>query len=358
VRHVRVIAFVVVVIIASAGACCAQQMPASAATIPAKSTVGGFYAWAAGEWRSVGLGTFDLGLTATAGGSNLGPIHSYNLRTDGYGVAGAVGYVLPSWALPAAYGTNVRVEIGLDYAAADARQSQAGSVGTSAWTRLDGSATFLNFPLCTGCSVSSALTTAYQAWHLSAKGASDYRLGGVTLTPSLTLFSGQSRLNHDFTQSTFDRATAGGPVTDTYTATIAVRWSDIGIKLGLDTRVPVGGPVTAGLGGMVGIAHREASLTANDALLNGQTQTASTSTLGTHQHREVLVAGAKADLTAQLPNGVVASAFAGVEYDDKVPGIAAPTYALAGASGTPASLQFTSQVSYFAGGGITARFPQ
>ena len=57
-------------------------------------------------------------------------------------------------------------------------------------------------------------------------------------------------------------------------------------------------------------------------------------------------------------------AFGGVEHDNRVPGIVAPSFtpdqffpgALFGTFATPASIGFSRQTSFYAGGGITATF--
>jgi hypothetical protein len=52
--------------------------------------------------------------------------------------------------------------------------------------------------------------------------------------------------------------------------------------------------------------------------------------------------------------------FAGLNYDSRVPGIAAPQIGgIAGivpATGTPAGIKFAAETSYYAGGGITVKF--
>jgi len=56
---------------------------------------------------------------------------------------------------------------------------------------------------------------------------------------------------------------------------------------------------------------------------------------------------------------VTLRAFAGLDYDSRVPGISSPTFTppnLITTVGTPAGIRYASEVSYFVGGGVSVRF--
>ena len=53
--------------------------------------------------------------------------------------------------------------------------------------------------------------------------------------------------------------------------------------------------------------------------------------------------------------------FAGLNFDNRVPGIAAPVISgiagFTGAQGVAAGIKYTAETSYYAGGGLTVKFP-
>jgi hypothetical protein len=307
------------------------------------------YFHADGSWQSVRLPDVDLGLTHSTGLNSAGPVQSFKPRPDGYGVSGALGYVFPAGMSLGWVGANLRTEIGGSFSQVDDQQSRSGQLrGDSAWALLNAVPSFL----CTDCPFAGTLKSDYRAWQAHVKGTSDYNVGGLTLSPSLTLFGGDTRVKQDFSQSTFNRPTGNGPVTDTYSALVRLHWADVGVKLGLDARAPAHGTVSIGLGGMVGFAHRSVTLDANDQLLNGQAAilgfSPRTSALNANATREVFLAGASTSVVVRPAPGVEATGFVGVNYDSDVPGIAAPSYA--SAASIPAGIKYSAEVSYHAGG--------
>jgi hypothetical protein len=293
-----------------------------------------------GNWQLLRLPRFDLGLTHSTGATSAGAVQSFKPQADGYGVSGALGYV---------FGANLRAEVGGSFSQADGEQSLSGQLrGDSAWSLLNAGPSFL----CTDCPFAGTLKSDHRAWQAHAKAISDYNFGGLTVSPSLALFGGATRVELDFSQSTFNRPTGNGPVTDTYTAVVQLRWADVGVKLGLDARAPVHGMVSIGLGGMVGIAHRSVTLDANDQLLNGQAAilgfSPRTSRLSASDTREVFLASLSSSVVVRPAPGVEATGFAGVSYDSDVPGITAPTYV--NAASIPAALKYSGEVGYHAGG--------
>ena len=72
-----------------------------------------------------------------------------------------------------------------------------------------------------------------------------------------------------------------------------------------------------------------------------------------------MLANVEASLVAKPTAAATLRAFIGLSYDDRVPGISAPSYT--GTFGvatslTPASIYFSGQTSYYAGGGVTLKF--
>ena len=89
-----------------------------------------------------------------------------------------------------------------------------------------------------------------------------------------------------------------------------------------------------------------------------------TSTVGLSRSTVAVIPGLEAQATVRPMRNVQLRVFGGVERDNRVPGIVAPTFTpdqfLAGfATGivaTPASIGFSGHTTFHAGGGITATF--
>src|SRR5882724_6660367 len=79
------------------GALAADLVPAFKAPPGAVVSSSGLYFWADGSAQSIKLPTYGLGYKNLVTGALLdaGPINTIDPRATGYGMAGAVGYILP-----------------------------------------------------------------------------------------------------------------------------------------------------------------------------------------------------------------------------------------------------------------------
>ncbi|HEY4919049.1 MAG TPA: hypothetical protein VII40_02995 [Xanthobacteraceae bacterium] len=75
------------------------------------------------------------------------------------------------------------------------------------------------------------------------------------------------------------------------------------------------------------------------------------------------LANAQADLTIRPLRNVELNGFVGLNYDNRVPGVSAPVIVgnagvtgPLGTHGMPAGIEFASETSFYAGGGITVKF--
>jgi hypothetical protein len=340
----------------------AADMPVKAPPTAVVQHYGGYYIWVDGSYQAIRLPTYDLGARRT----NLGvastdtgvAVQSYDPRATGAGVAAAVGFFLPPGALP---GSNARIELGGSFV--DARQSQASAAPDLPRLALFPIGGGTNFTSCgVGiCTVSSSLSTRYQAWQVNAKAASDIRTGAVTWTAAITAFGGEARNNQDFLQTI---ASGGG--SGTYTAGTTLRWTDWGAKAGLDARVELSPAIALGMGGTVGVAARDASLDGNDRCVQTTAPTLPCTGIGP----QVTTVRANATTTPFLANAearvfvtpwrnVALKGFVGLNYDSRVPGILKPTWvgdAGLPTVGTPAGIRFEHLTSWYAGGGIVVNF--
>src|SRR5712691_4099814 len=153
------------------------------------------------------------------------------------------------------------------------------------------------------------------------------------------------------------------PTAGTYAANTSLRWTDVGARAGLDVTAALTDTVTLGIGGWVGVAERYTSLSGTDvgsstplALFNGATAISSSASTG------VFVANAEAGLAYKFSPTTIFRGFAGVNYDDKVPGITRPVYtgtlAVAPVTTTliPAGIYYARETSYYAGAGVIMTF--
>jgi hypothetical protein len=308
----------------------------------------GVYVWVDGSWRQIHLPSYGLGLhNVGPSGTDAGLVQSYDQRLDGAGVSGGVGVTLLDGTFGNAFGSNVRLALGVSYLRATSSQSAATGSFDSVVQLVDGTVIVrCNLPV--ACPISSRLDSEQRAWRTEGSLASDFHAGGITITPLIAVLGGTSRTLQTFSQQRD---------TTSYNASSTVEWTDWGAKFGLGATLPVMTGVTVGVSGNIGITHRNASLSANDSGNNGGA--ISTSVLNTSTITTALLTGAMVEVVARPSTGMTLRLFAGLDYDSRVPGIASPTFKpadLVSTVGTPAGLSFSGQTGYFAGAGLVARF--
>jgi hypothetical protein len=211
------------------------------------------------------------------------------------------------------------------------------------------------------CQTAASLHTDYSSWQVSGRLASDYRFGLVTLTPSLGLFGGSTHNDQTFVQTSQQIIGGGAFPASAYSAATALRWTDLGGRLGLDGKVAVHPWVTLGLGGWVGWAGRWTDFTGSDSASLAPGGLTYGSSLVLSDTTTAFLANLEASVTVTPNPNWTARAFIGLNYDDSVPGFSTPTWTttLGGgglASVSPAAIVYAKETSYYAGGGITYNF--
>ena len=314
---------------------------------------GGFYVWVDGSYQSINLPTYDLGLRLSGPGiaflaRDKAEIH--DPRATGYGVNGAIGFIFPHGTF---WGSNARIEIGGSYIDADGTQSGLGPSNPNFIVQLlAGARLAIN---CTPtCQTTSALASDYAGWQVWGKTASDFRFGTITLTPSVAVFGGATRNRQTYSQQAVD---VGGPPFARYAVSSDLDWTEWSARLGLDAMAELGAGFALGLGGSVGTARRETSLSATDQFFTGATFFSSAITA--EKSVTPFLANAEASLIFRRDPTITVRAFAGLNYDNRVPGISTPTFT--GPTGAPtsitaASIKFESETSWYAGGGVVVKF--
>ena len=314
----------------------------------ASASSGGFSVWADGAYHSINLPNFALGFFELGVGTfqNLGPVQTYKPRVTGEGVSGGIGFALP--------GGNTKISLVGSYIDADAIQTGTVRSAFNAAQLLNG---VLTFP-CGPCTLPSRLETDHRSWWLGLNAASQFAWGQVLVIPSLEILGGVTRTRQSYVQ---DRLPDVGGAAF-YNSSTKVQWRDAGGKAGLAIVMPVVPMVEFGLGGTLAVVYRHVNLHGTDHFDDGIDRLAST--IDVSRTTAAFISGAQAQIIVRpLPN-VQVRAFGGLEHDSRVPGIVSPNFtadqflALIGTNipATPASIGFSSQTSYFVGGGVTVKF--
>jgi hypothetical protein len=340
----------------------------ASAAPPSEVVSQAFYVSIDSSYQQKHLPRFALGwhhLSTVAPFPDRGATESYDPVAGGAGVSGAIGYRLPHGTLPAFLGTNARFEIGVSYVKATGSQSNA----TAGFDANSGLGFFL--PLLNGtqvgtpfqcpagfpCGTSSTLNTRFTEWRINGKLAADHNLGGAVYTPSVTVFGGTSRSDQNFQQKEFFVGAAASSFE--YTADVAMRWTDVGAKFGLDARTDFTPMLALGLGGSIGVAHRDVSLEANDLSITTGSNVRRRSAINVNETTSVVLGNAEARVFVTPLHDWTFKGFVGLNYDSKVPGITAPSIALPtvfGTVGPPSTIGFESEISYYGGGAMTKKF--
>ncbi len=342
--------------------------PALAADMPLKAPVqdvgGGFYVWLDGSYDRVALPAYTLGPGLSVGAvfasTYGGQVLSLNSDVSGYNVGGGIGYRLPgNWP-----GSNARIEIGGSFVDARGTGNQVTAYTlpfTGATQQLLGGMITDSFGCIGTCTATTSLATSYQSGQLNLRFATDYKLGVVTLTPSVAVFGGESRNNQIY--SLRDNNGSSPNSNEFYSANTRLKWDDVGVRAGLDGRTPLTGWLSVGVGGWGGVASRRTNLTGADSefFINsvGTVFPTVTSAVTASDNRAAFVGNLEGNLYLQPMTNVTLRVFGGLNYDGAVPGIRAPSYTGAFTFAAPtvaAGISHSSEISYYTGGGLKIGF--
>jgi len=369
------------------------SLPSDGVTVapPVLPATSGLYFSADGSWQHFDLPRVDLGFVNTTNGtdgtpfSSIGPTVRTNITASGYGVDLAAGYHLPPGTLSPAWGALPRVE--LDFSMVDASQrlstlvvpqvglATTGQAGAVTGLMLNG-IVINNAPICgnqlgsiISCPTRSAEASDFSTWHLGLKGASEFQFGMVTATPSLSIIGGEGQNDIRLNQTQTQLANGTPVILQNYAAHTRLNWDDVGGKAGLQLKVPLANTLTAAISGSLGLVDRDASLRGSDNYtgtlfgllplpLPPQTSPF-LSTVSNNKNTMAVLTNVEGSLTVQVTPAISLRLFGGMNYDDSVPGVRAPTYfgsSIASPGGTPARIKFVSEISYYGGAGFVVHF--
>lgn len=335
--------------------CAAFAPSAGAADLPRKALpkaavvyTGGYYIWADASYESIPLPVYDLGWFT--GVENISAVERHRPRVTGAGVTGGVGYFLPPGILSPAFGANARIEASVHYTTAQSTTNGGVGLTVATGAQLANGALFIGVGCnpAAPCTTTSRLKSDYSAWRLEVKGASDFKFGLLTLTPSVALFGGATRTDQDYLQV----LTLTGGLNGTYTAGSEVDWADIGVKAGLQAGYDVTNAVTVGARGTIGVASRRVHLSIADSYVTFAGNIAGT--LAKHAEATPFLANVEASLLWQISALWSARVFGGWNYDSRVPGIVRPN--IIGGNLVPAAIDYEALTSWYVGGGASMRF--
>lgn len=317
------------------------------------ATLDALYFWIDESYQSIGLPNYDLGWKHIDGAGASVPNESFHTRAGGTGISAAVGYLFPDGTLWPQFGSDARLELSGFYTKADANQSGAATAagGQLGIGLLAGGNPTQNIA-CGICTTESTLRTSYSGWQIDAKGASEYRFGMLSLKPSFSLFGAGTNSDQTLSQLVLTNVLVAG-----YDVQSALFWQDWGAKAGLDARLRLGSALAIGLGGNVGVATRHVSLSASDLDANLASPPTLSSSIAQGLSTTPFLANLEATLAGSPAPGVGLKAFVGLNYDTRVPGLAAPSFL--GPTGPPvgsAGIKLEAETSYYAGGGLTIKF--
>jgi hypothetical protein len=313
---------------------------------PSAPPPSGVYAWFDGAYRNIELPAFTLGAHTIdpATFADRGPVQTFNPRIDAAAFQGGFGFVIPNWFLPASFGSDVRVNLTGKYVRGDATQTAAAIGAAPVLMWLDGTLFFG-----CGCGFSSELVTNYTSYQLGLDAATDIRAGGVIFTPSIGIVGGRTQTRQTLSQ--FDES-------DTYSSNTNLRWHDVGVKFGLGARAPVAPMTEIGLNGTLAVVRRHVRLQGND-FVGGPSAINLGTSIETTAQTWAAIPGGEIELVFKPWSQVQVRLFGGLEWDSKVPGIIGPSFTPAQFftfQGNPATIGFSGQASYYAGGGFVYAF--
>lgn len=309
----------------------------------------GFYVRGDGTYQSIRLPRNEFGafnITPAAPFGSLGPAYNAEQNLNGYGFSGAIGMRLSS---------KIRAEVGASSLKAQGTGTGSYFGNASVQYTTLGRTFTANIAGGPGAehTTSSSLRSDVSAWSVNGKLMMDFDIGTVTVTPSLSMFGGRSRVDQSFADTTdypFFAAVF-------YSANSSLRWNDVGVKAGLQASAPLSNWLIVTAGGSLGFASRNASMSATDTLDNTGPffGLAGASAVMDSRRTIPFIGNIEVGLTAAASSMIAVRAFAGLNYDSRMPGIQTGFVDAFSPVGR-ATIKFEGETSFYAGGGVVISF--
>jgi hypothetical protein len=336
-----------------AGPCAAASAQPALQNVPrgavSQMSSSGFYIWVDGTVQRINLPSYRVGPISAdlTTGVAIGPLNNFDQRLSGAGVAAAAGYVFRDGIFAPGWGSNVRVELGASRVQADATGSAAGTltaIGRQLLNGLDTGGACVPF-----CNYGTTLQSDFKSMQYHLQAASDFRAGNVTLSPALAVFTTSARSHQAIATS------IAGVANPYYAADTTLEWHDWGARAGLDGKLEVTPWMTIGLGGTIGLVRRDVDFAGSDTY----NAPFAASSISRSTDTTAFLANAEASITLRPAPAAAVRAFAGLNYDSRVPGILPASYTgsyIAPTSITAANILFSHETSWYAGGGMVITF--
>jgi hypothetical protein len=292
----------------------------------------GLYSWVEASRQSVDLSQLNLAqsLPSQIIAPSWAPTRSTDPLTTGYGVRGAIGFVIPNGTF-SKFNSDLRVQLVTSYVGARSADSVA-------------SESLLSDPANRSCEcnavsnsvTSGMLATTYQSWQSELKAASDLNFGRFVVSPSISLFGKDARSN----QSNF-QGSAGSS------------WTDWGATFGFDATLDITSRAMVGFRASAGTAYRVASFSQGGALQEDGASFGSSSATVANAIGRPLLAGSEVNLIWKPQTWQTVKAFAGVHLDSRVPNAPDP---LSFDTGSSNAITFQAVQNYYFGGSLKMEF--
>jgi hypothetical protein len=273
------------------------DIPYSAGIVQAPS--GHSYAWIDASYQSANIPAVNPGQSAALSivAPSYTPLRATDPFPNGVGMRSAIGVIMPGDVV--AFGADARVELATSYANVGALMAAApldtgGPQLFGGANSLNGCAAIIN------CLPAATSPVSYQTFEADLRAASDFHLGALTATPSLTLFTRDARGQQSF-----------------YGATGSSSWSEWGARLGLETTLALDPRQSIGFRANAGSAYRAASFASNEVDF-ADPGNAPIVAAG-HWNGVPFTGSAEASYLLRPAAGYLLRAFVGIAYDSHTP---------------------------------------
>ncbi len=259
------------------------------------------YAWIDASYQSANIPVVNPGQSAalTIAAPAYAPLRATDPFPNGAGMRGAVGIILPSDTFTAAFGADARIELAASYTDIGALMRES-PLNLGEPQLFNGASSLIGCTAIVNCLPAAMSPTSYQTLQVDLRAASDFHLGPVVVTPSLTLFSKDARGTQSF-----------------YAASGTSSWREWGARFGLDSTLALDARQSVGLRASVGGSYRAANFAASEA----DFADAGAPPLLTSGHWNAIpfTSSAEASYLLRPAPGYLLRAFVGLSYDSRMP---------------------------------------
>ena len=306
-------------------------IPYSAGIVQAPS--GHSYAWIDASYQAANIPVINPGQSAalSIASPNYTPLRASDPFPNGVGMRGAVGVILPRETF--SFGSDARVELATTYANIGALMAQE-PLEAGNPQLFNGANSLIGCASIVNCLPAALSPTTYQTLEADLRAASDFHLGRLTATPSLTVFTRDARGQQNF-----------------YAASGTSSWDEWGARFGLDSTFALDARQSIGFRASAGSAYRAATFASNETDF-ADPGNAPIIAAG-HWNGMPFTSSAEASWLLRPAAGYTLRAFAGLSYDSRTP---VSSESLGFDPATVGAISTQALMSYYYGIGLKVHF--